>query len=205
MKKYPIILGLTGGIASGKSTVLRSLRRCGAVTIDVDRIAREVISPGTVAAKSVARAFGKNILTQAGVIDRRKLALLIFAQPRLRRKLDTITHPAIVAALIRAIGRLKKQSHASMIAVEVPLLYEAGLLKLFDAVVVVWVPAVVQRRRLIARDSLRTADAALRIKAQMPLSRKKALADFVIANDGSRPSTALQARELFERLTRAGK
>ncbi|MGA2091048.1 MAG: dephospho-CoA kinase [Endomicrobiales bacterium] len=205
MRKDSLVIGLTGGIASGKSTVLAAWGRYGARVIDVDTIARSVVRPGTTVLKNIVRTFGKTILLANGSLDRAKLSKLIFADDALRRALEKITHPAISAQLRAEIRRHKRRTSVPVLVVEVPLLYEAGLEDLFDAVVVVWVSAGVERQRLIARDNIGPTEAGRRIKAQYPLSRKKALADYVICNNGSRTQVNSQVRTLLKSLTNARK
>lgn len=198
-------LGVTGGLASGKSTVLAALRRCGAAVIDADRIAREVLRPGTPQHAAVVRAFGPAVIRRNGSLNRPALARQIFSDPVRRRTLERITHPAIIARLRADMKQHARGGRARLIAAEVPLLYEAGLSSLFDAVLVVWAPRELQRRRLMSRRGMTGAEALGRISAQIPLSAKRARADFVIRAAATPADAERQARALYERLTKSMK
>lgn len=199
------ILGVTGGLASGKSTVMATLRRCGAAVIDADRIARDVLRPGTRQHAAVVRAFGSSVIRRDGSLNRPALARAVFSDPRRRRTLEHITHPAIIARLRADVKKYARDGRSRLIAAEVPLLYEAGLESLFDAVLVVWVPRAVQLRRLMARAGMTGAEALRRINAQLPLSTKRTRADFVIRNTGTRADASREVRKLYERLTKSMK
>lgn len=198
-------LGVTGGLASGKSTVLAALRRCGAAVIDADAIARDILRPGTRQFAAVVRAFGPAVVRRDGSLDRPALARAIFSDPRRRQALERITHPAIIARLRAEMKQLALSGRARVVAVEAPLLYEAGLTKLFDGVLVVWVPQSVQCRRLMSRGAMTGREALRRIRTQLPLARKKAKADFVIRNSGTPADAARQARALYACLTKSMK
>lgn len=193
-------IGLTGGIATGKSTVAKLLTDKGAMLIDLDRIAREVVAPGQPALERIARQFGQAVLLPDGSLDRKRLGGIVFADPDKRKQLEAITHPAI-----RSLMRGRMQDNARLhpdrlTVVDVPLLYESRLASEFDRVVVVYVPREEQLRRLMARDKLSREDAGKRLSAQMDIEEKRALADFVIDNGGSPESTALQVDRLWREL-----
>lgn len=204
-KNRAFTLGVTGGLASGKSLVLAALRRCGAAVIDADRIARDVLRPGTRQYAAVVRAFGPAVVNRTGSLNRPALARMIFADPRQRRTLERITHPAILARLRADMKEHARAGRVRLIAAEVPLLYEAGLESLFDAVLVVWVPRSLQRQRLMSRGGLTGPEALRRINAQIPLSQKRSKADYVIRNTGAPADAVRQARALYERLTKSMK
>ncbi len=178
-------IGITGGLATGKSTVTALLRERGAVTLSADDIAREVLSPGSPALRRVVERFGADLLRPDGSLDRAQLGGIVFADERARRDLEAITHPAI---LQRLRARLKRASGnkagGSAVVAEVPLLFEAGIEGWFDRVVVVAAPEPIQIERLCSRDGLTAEQALARIRSQMPLTEKIARADVVIMNDG---------------------
>jgi dephospho-CoA kinase len=187
-----IVIGLTGGIASGKSSVLREFKRLGAKVIDSDRLAQESVVRGRPAWRGIVRAFGKEILSPDGSIDRGLLRKRILSRPAQRRKLEKIVHPAVVSELKKFFARSK-----GIVVADIPLLYEAGLQKAVDRTVVVWAPRAVQKRRLLKRSPLTPREAELFLKAQWPIVRKKRLADAVIDNSGSPARTRSQARALM--------
>jgi dephospho-CoA kinase len=185
------LVGLTGGIASGKSTFSALLRARGAPVVDADAISRAVVAPGSPALTRIGAAFGPRALSPDGSLDRRWMAARAFADPGERRRLEAITHPAIRQAMLEEVSRLAAAGH-DLAVYDVPLLYEVGLDGTVDSVVVVWTPRAVQLERLMQRDALSSAEAEARLGAQLPLDEKAARADFVVANDG--PIDALGAK-----------
>ena len=189
------VLGLTGGIGSGKSMVAEMFARLGAVVIDADKLAREVVEPGQPALEEIAAAFGPQVLLPDGRLDRPKLGDIIFADPAQRAKLDAITHPRIRARMEEEIKA--RRSGPGVLIVDIPLLYENDRGRSVERVIVVWVDPLTQLRRIRERDGL-TADAARqRIAAQMPLEAKRARADHVIDNSGSRAETQAQVGAIY--------
>jgi dephospho-CoA kinase len=189
------VLGLTGGIGSGKSVVAQMFARLGAVVIDADRLAREVVEPGQPALEEIAATFGREVLLPDGRLDRTKLGGVIFADPSERAKLDAITHPRIRARMDEEIKA--RRSGPGVLIVDIPLLYENDRIKTVERVIVVWVDPQTQLRRIRERDGL-TADAARqRVAAQMPLEAKRARADHVIDNSGSRRDTQAQVEAIY--------
>lgn len=178
------MVGLTGGIASGKTTFAGALRARGAPVVDADALARAAVAPGTEALAELVRAFGPGVLAGDGALDRKNLGALVFADPEARRRLEAITHPAVRLAMAAETARLAAAGHA-LAFYDVPLLYEVGLDRTLDSVVVVWAPPDVQRARLAARDGLLPAEADARLAAQLPIDEKAARADFVVENTGS--------------------
>ncbi len=178
------VVGLTGGIASGKSTFAAALRARSVPVVDADALARAAVAPGTEALAEIARAFGPAVLGPDGALDRKRMAALVFSDPDARRRLEAITHPAVRRAMAEETGRLSAAGHA-LAFYDTPLLYEVGLDALLDSVVVVWAPVAVQRARLVARDGLAPAEADARIAAQLPIDEKAARADFVVENVGA--------------------
>ena len=192
------VIGITGGIATGKSTVTRMLGELGVVTLSADDSAREVVAPGSEGLRSIVEAFGSEVLLPDGSLDRQKVASLVFARPEARRTLESISHPLIMRRLKEQIEAVKQQKPDAFIAVETPLLYEAGMEDWFDWVVVVSAPGAVQKARLAPL--MPEEEAAGRIDAQMPLEEKEARADHVIVNTGSPESLRKQVRSLWKRL-----
>lgn len=175
------VVGLTGGIATGKSTFAAALRARGAPVIDADVLAREAVAPGTPALAEIARTFGPGVLVPDGALDRKKLGAIVFADPAARKQLEAITHPAVRARFATETARLAAAGHP-LAFYDVPLLFEVGLDATMDAVVVVWAPRDVQRARVMARDGLSAAEADARLAAQWPVDEKAARADLVVEN-----------------------
>ena len=192
-----ITIGLTGGIASGKSLVAELFRRLGAAVIDADSIAREVVDPGTAGWQSVVAEFGQDILTPNGTIDRAKLGSIIFSDWERRNTLNAILHPLIINTIRERIAELGREHPETLVVADIPLLIECGLQHEFDAVIVVWSPVELQRKRLMERDGLSAAEAQQRIDAQMALNEKQAHATYVIKNDGSEKQTEEQVKKIF--------
>jgi len=177
-------VGLTGGIGSGKSEVTRRLARRGAVVIDSDVLAREVVEPGTPGLAAVAAEFGAEVLTANGSLDRAKLAAIVFADPRRLAALNAIVHPLVRARSASLTESAAARSEAAIVVHDVPLLVEAGLAGNFDLVVVVDVPEAVQLDRLVRIRRMTEADAKARIAAQASRERRLAVADYVLDNSG---------------------
>jgi dephospho-CoA kinase len=187
------IIGLTGGIASGKSTVAEMLRKLGISVVDADALAREVVLPGREALAEIVQAFGPGVLAADGTLDRTKLGELVFADADARRKLNAITHPRI-AELSRERIAAAQETATPYVVYEAALLVESGAHRGLAALVVVALAESLQLARLVARDGLSEQAARERLAAQLPLSAKVQEADYVIANDGD--LAALQASVL---------
>lgn len=181
-------IGLTGGIASGKSTVARLLERHGLAILDADVMSREVVEPGTPAFERITHEFGSGVLDGEGRLDRRALAAIVFAEPGRRKALEAIVHPAVRAlarSQVSALARLPVDRRPRAVVEVIPLLYEVGLAGEFDAVWVVACDPEQQLCRLQDRDGLDPEAARARLAAQWPIERKVALADRVIPNTGT--------------------
>lgn len=196
-----MVLGVTGGIAAGKSMVTEAFRQMGAAVVSADQLARDVVRPGTRVLEKLVERFGRDILRSDGYLDRPALASLVFSDSRARKDLNAIMHPAIAELADKRLKELKARQ-PELIVYEVPLLFETGAEKRVDAVLVVTAREDVQLRRLMQRDGLDEEQARARLDAQMPQAQKVARADYVIDNSGSRDETLRQARELFTELTR---
>lgn len=179
-----VLFGLTGGFASGKSSVAARWRERGLPIIDADDIAREVLAAGTSGLGEVVQSFGPTVLQPDGALDRKRLASLVFGDPEARRKLEAITHPRIVAATLQRASDLEAQNEA-IGCYEASLLVERGLADFFRPLVLVASGEKEQIARARARDHLSEGEARARIEAQLPLKDKLAAADYVIENDRS--------------------
>jgi len=195
-------IGLTGGIATGKSTVAGLLARKGAHLIDLDQVAREVTAPGQPALAQIAKQFGQAVIQQDGSLDRKKLGEIVFADPVKRKQLEAITHPAIREVMHARMDDYKRRFPDGLTVVEVPLLYESGLSSHFDRVVVVYIPREEQLQRLMQRDKLSLEQAEKRLAAQIDIEEKKRMADYTIDNRGSLKQTSEQVDRLWQALGR---
>ncbi len=193
------IIGLTGGIASGKSTVSAMLRELGAHVIDADQVARDVVAPGTPALAEIQARFGPAVLQGDGALDRKSLGAIVFADPEARRALERITHPRIAAATQQEIARLAATG-VDPVIYDAALIVENRLYTWMQGLIVVSVPPEVQVARLMIRDDIDEAAAQARIAAQLPVAEKVAVATHVIDNSGTRADTKAQVRALWERL-----
>jgi dephospho-CoA kinase len=187
-------IGLTGGIATGKSFVRARLAELGVPTIDADVLAREAVAPGTSGLQEVVARFGPAILTADGSLDRKAVAGIVFNDANARRDLETILHPRVRAATDNWFHSLPPQTGFAV--ADIPLLFETGRDKDFDAVVVAACEPELQLRRLIARDGLTEPEARARIAAQLPIAEKVRRADVVIRTDGTKAETAAQVDRL---------
>jgi dephospho-CoA kinase len=190
------LVGLTGGIASGKSTFAALLRARGVPVVDADALARAAVAPGTPALAEIARAFGPQVIAPDGTLDRRRMAAVVFADPEARRRLEAIVHPAVRRLLLEETARLSRDGH-DLAFYDVPLLFEVGLERDLDSVVVVHAPRPLLRERLVRRDGLDPADADARLAAQMDVEEKAARADFVVENVGPEGRLAEKADRLL--------
>lgn len=194
------LIGLTGGIGSGKSTVARMLRAAGVDVIDADQLAREAVAPGSDGLRAVIERFGGGVLDDEGGLDRKKLGDIVFGDDEARRALNAIVHPR-VAALAAERAQALAEAGRPRAVYEVPLLFENGLDAAMQATIVVYVDEAAQLARLMARDGSSEAAARARMAAQMPLEEKRRRATYVIDNGGSLDDTARQLREVWRALT----
>ncbi|WP_432823293.1 dephospho-CoA kinase [Trichloromonas sp.] len=193
-----MVLGVTGGIATGKSSVARMFGALGAVVVSADELAREVVLPGAPALSRLVERFGPPVLLKDGTLNRKALAEIIFADPQARTDLNAIMHPAIALLAEQRLRELAREPR--LIIYEAPLLFEAGAEGRVDAVLVVTAAERQQVRRLMERDEIGEPAARARIAAQMPLAEKVRRADYVVDNSGTLPQAEAQVRELFFRL-----
>jgi dephospho-CoA kinase len=193
-------IGLTGGIATGKSHVRAVFEALGVPTIDADVLAHEAVAPGSATFDAVKARFGPAVLDAAGRLDRRKLGSVVFADPHARKDLEAIIHPGVVEAIRRWFESLDPRAHPFAIA-DVPLLYEAGREGDYDVVIVTACEPATQVRRVMARDGISEAEARQRIDAQLPIEEKVRRATYVIRTDGLLASTNAQVHDVYRRLT----
>jgi len=196
----PIIAGLTGGIASGKSTVAAMLAAAGARIVDADKIAREVVRKGRPAYHEIVHHFGPTILDPEGQIDREALGAIVFNDQNAKQALNAIVHPRVREVMQTHIQAHAREHPEDPVILDVPLLIESGWHELLPVVILVYVPEAVQQARLMARDGWGAADAMARIRAQMPIDAKRAYADFIIDNAGTREATRRQVLNVYEKI-----
>lgn len=191
-----VLFGLTGGLGSGKSTVAARFRAQGLPVIDADALAREAVAKGTEGLDEVVRAFGPEVLLPDGSLDRARVAAVVFADPGKRRQLNAIVHPRITAITLERAAALEAQGEP-LACYEAALLVENRVVDAFRPLVVVAVPEAVQIARAMARDGATEDEVRARLAAQLPLSSKVAVADYVIENSGDRAATERQADEVL--------
>ena len=203
------VVGLTGGIGTGKSTVARMIAALGAVVVDADAIVHRLQSPGSPVLAEIAAAFGAEVLDSRGALDRARLAELVFRDPAARQRLNDLIHPKVGIEMMRETAAARRAA-APLVVLDIPLLFEGRrsgrgqAAKLpFDATVLAYCPEALQIERTVARDGCTRAEVERRMAAQLPIEEKRALADFVIDNSGSPAETERQVRELYAKLTDA--
>jgi len=195
------IIGLTGGIGSGKSSVADWLREHGVAVVDADAVVHRLLSEDRRLIAGLAGEFGTGILDANSAIDRRALAKIVFASSGARRRLEAWVHPRVLAAMRTASEQIEATGQQICVW-DVPLLFEAGFAGRVDEVWVVWVPEEVQIQRVQQRDKLSVAEVQARIAAQMPLEKKKSLADVLIDNSGTWADTEIQLNKAWQRIQR---
>ncbi len=193
-----LLIGLTGSIASGKSTVSRFLRELGAPVVDADAIVHELQAPGSPLLEQIAAAFGPEIIREDGSLDRAALGGIVFRDPERRKALEAIVHPAVRQRMWAEVERLRSEGRPAVV-LDIPLLFESGWDRTVDQVWVVYVDRQTQVARLMARDGLSRGEAERRIAAQMDLEAKRERADVVIDNRGTEAATRDQVRQAWQR------
>jgi dephospho-CoA kinase len=195
-----LLVGLTGSIATGKSTVSRMFAHLGARVLDADLLAREVVMPGQPAYLKIVEEFGQGVVQDDGTLDRKALGAIVFAEPTRRKRLEEITHPAIAARQQRILSVLDEEAFEGIVIWDVALLFETGGVARMDRVVVVATDPETELARLMARDGMAEADARARIASQMPVAEKAKRAHYVIDNSGDRAFTEHQVKVVYEAL-----
>ena len=193
-------VGLTGGIASGKSTVSKIFASFGAQVLDADEVARELLLPGQPAWKRLRQAFGEEFFHPDGTVKRKQLRKLVFANSEKRGQLNAILHPEVMKEINRRSEILSSSLQPTVLVVDVPLLLEVRVAHRFDKIVVVDARQSVQVKRLMQRDGISEDEAKQALKVQMPLSEKVELADYVIDNNFTLADTEIQVRKVWEEL-----
>ena len=195
-----VIAGLTGGIASGKSTVSAFLEAAGAIIVDADKIAREVVQKGQPAWREIVGVFGRSILLPDGEINRILLGDIIFNDPAQKQVLNRIVHPGVIAETATRLAEIGKNRPDAVVILDVPLLIESGMDTGLSDIIVIYVPESVQIQRLMTRDALTQAQALARIRSQMPIEEKKKRATIVIDNSGSLENTRIISLCVYQKL-----
>lgn len=193
-----LVIGLTGSIASGKSTVSRMFDEWEIPVIDADQISRDVVRPGEPAYEDIVHVFGKDVLFEDGTLDRKKLGKVIFSSKERRKELNDIVHPRVREEMIRRRESYKEENYKAVV-LDIPLLYESGLTDYVERVLVVAVDEETQLQRLMERDGSSREDARERIASQIPVSRKAEMADAVIDNNGTEEESFRQLRDILHR------
>ncbi|MBM7504866.1 dephospho-CoA kinase [Agromyces aurantiacus] len=196
------LIGLTGGIASGKSTVARRLVEHGAIHIDADQLARRVVEPGSACLDEIVREFGEGVLTNDGMLDRQKLGEIVFRDDEARARLNAIVHPAVRELSGRLIAKAEQADPDAVVVYDVPLLVEAQVDHPFDLVVVTSAPKRTQVDRLVQERGFDPIQAEARVDAQVGDAERRAVADVVIDTGGSIAHTMSQADDLWVRIDR---
>ncbi|SES02727.1 dephospho-CoA kinase [Salisediminibacterium halotolerans] len=191
-----MILGLTGGIASGKSTVGNMMKEYGIPVIDADEISRAVVAPGEETLEQIKTHFGQRVIHSDGTLNREELGTIVFSRPEERETLNELIHPA-VRKRMQDMAEAKKQAGYQLIVLDIPLLVENSLFYLVDETVVVYAPREIQRKRLMARNGYSEEEADQRLAAQMPIDEKRSYADHIIDNSGSLAETKSQVEQLI--------
>jgi len=199
-KDNRLLLGLTGGIASGKTTVANMLADLGAYTIDFDVLAREVVEPGKPAWREIIDFFGRQVLNEDDTLNRKKLSDIVFTDMEKRKKLESFTHPRIHQEFVRQVNEITAKDPNAIIQAVIPLLIELNLQYIFHKIIVVYIPYEKQVERLMTRDGISREQAENILNAQLPIDEKLGYADFVIHNEGSLGQTKKQVKELWAKL-----
>lgn len=200
------VVGLTGGIGSGKSTVATLLAQLGAAIIDADRIVHELQGPGQPMLAELAAAFGDDIIDREGALDRKALGTIVFKDPDARLRLGKIVHPQVGIEMLRQVT-VAREAGAPLAVADIPLLFEGRMAGRdtaaalgVEGVILAWVPVEIQIVRTVERDDCTHDEAVSRIRAQLPIDEKREMAEWVIDNSGDRAKTQQQVHDLFKQL-----
>jgi dephospho-CoA kinase len=195
-----LIVGLTGGIGSGKSIVAEMFKDEGAYVIDFDFLARLVVEPGKAAWRDIIAYFGTEILNPDKTLNRSALAEIVFSDQKSRKALEKFTHPRIFEERNTLVNAIKEKDPSSIVIIDIPLLFELSFKEKFDKVILVYVCRDVQLKRMMERDGLKRQEAEKRLQAQLPIDEKRSLADCIINNEGSLENTRDQVRKIIREL-----
>ena len=200
-----VVIGVTGGLGTGKSTVARMFHQLGAVVVDADAIAHRVMEPRRLGWRQIVQAFGEGILNDDQTVNRRKLASIVFDDDARREELERIIHPQVLRRIKQQLHRLRRARGVPAVVLDVPLLMEVGAQDLADALVVVTAPREVQRERLKKKYAWSAQEAQARMAAQWDLSAKAALADWVVDNSDGVDATRTQVKRIWNQLVRSSR
>lgn len=195
-----VIVALTGGIGSGKSTVARMFQDEGAYVIDFDFLARVVVEPDKPAWRDIIDYFGPEILSPDRTLNRSALAEIVFSDDESRKALEGLTHPRIFEESDALIEAIKRKDPSSVVIIDLPLLFELSLNKKFDKIILAYVPRAVQLKRIVERDGLAKEEVEKRLNAQIPIEEKRSLSDYIIHNEGGLNDTRNQVRKVIHEL-----
>jgi dephospho-CoA kinase len=195
-----VIVALTGGIGTGKSTVARMFEDEGAYVIDFDHLARVVVEPDKPAWRDIVDYFGPEILSPDRTLNRSALAEIVFSDDESRKALEGFTHPRIFEESDALVNAIKKKDPFSVVIIDFPLLFELELNHKFDKVIVVYVPRAVQLKRIIHRDGLAREEAEKRLNSQVSIEEKRCLSDYIITSEGDLNDTRKQVRKVIHEL-----
>ncbi|WP_175639884.1 dephospho-CoA kinase [Metabacillus schmidteae] len=193
-----VVIGLTGGIASGKSTVSNMIKEMGITVVDADQISRDVVEIGRPAYNQIIDVFGADILQEDQTLDRGKLGALIFSDQKKREQLNKIVHPEVRKEMLHQVEEEKKQG-SKLVVLDIPLLFESKLTYMVDKTILVYVDEETQLERLMQRNNYTNDEAKLRIQSQHPLKDKRKLADEIIDNNGSVEDTQIQLEAVLKK------
>ena len=194
----PIIIGVTGSLGTGKSTVAGIFKRLGAKVLDADKLAHQALEMGTAAYRKVIEEFGRSILETSGRVNRTKLAEAVFVNKISLDKLCKIIHPAVIKKIEKSIKNASRAGNIPAIVIDAPLLIEAGLHNKTDFLIVVKTTSRIQIERAMKKTGLSASEVVRRIKSQMPLSRKLEMADYIIDNEGNKKNLKLTVKKIWE-------
>lgn len=195
-----VIVALTGGIGSGKSTVARMFQDEGAYVIDFDFLARVVVEPDKPAWRDIIDYFGPEILSPDRTLNRSALAEIVFSDDESRKALEGLTHPRIFEESDALIEAIKRKDPSSVVIIDLPLLFELSLNKKFDKIILAYVPRAVQLKRIVERDGLAKEEVEKRLNAQIPIEEKRSFSDYIIHNEGGLNDTRNQVRKVIHEL-----
>jgi dephospho-CoA kinase len=195
-----LVAGLTGSIATGKSTVSGLFKELGAFIVDADHAAREVVLPGTKAWHEIVRIFGQEILMKSGEIDRERLGRIVFNDTAMRGILEAVVHPEVVRSMDEQVSSIKSGFPDAVVILDVPLLIETGMHKGLSEVIIVYCPEEIQIARLMARDKISREEALAKVRSQISIEEKRRFASELIDNSDSKDKTLIQVKNAFDRL-----
>lgn len=196
------IIGLTGGIGSGKSTIAKMLAELGAIIINADQVARVVVEPGTPLLNEIVREFGEKILTPSGELNRQLLALEVFNDEKRRGTLNNLTHPAIITYIENELNRIKAKDREAIVVIEAPLLVEAGMVTLVDEIWITEASQQVQVERILMRDGISRESAIKRIKSQISSENRRAYGDVIFNTEQNLDELKVEVIKEWERLSK---